>query len=50
MVNSKGGMIPANHGMELSKKMSPHTDLEKEHMKKIPYLDSRIDHVFHDMY
>ena len=23
MVNSKGGMIPANHGMELSKKMSP---------------------------
>ena len=37
MVNSKGGMIPANHGMELSKKMSPHTDLEREHMKRIMY-------------
>ena len=36
MVNSKGGMIPANHGMELSKKMSPQTDLEREHMKRIP--------------
>ena len=23
MANSKGGMIPANHGMELSKEMSP---------------------------
>ena len=51
MVNSKGGMIPTNHGMELSKEMSPKTDLEREHMKKIPFAsDSRIYHVFHDMY
>ena len=51
MVNSKGGMIPANHGMELSKKMSPQTDLEKRAHEKDPVcLGSRINHVFHDMY
>ena len=37
MDNSKGGMIPANHGLELSKEMSPKTGLERERMKKIPY-------------
>ena len=37
MEKSKSGLIPANHGMELSKEMSPKTDLEREHMKRIPY-------------
>ena len=37
MDNSKGGMIPSNNGIELSKEMSPKTDLERERMKKIPY-------------
>ena len=37
MENSKGGLIPSNHGIVLSKKMSPKTDLERERMKKIPY-------------
>ena len=37
MENSKGGLIPSNHGIILSKKMSPKTDLERERMKKITY-------------
>ena len=37
MNNSKGGMIPANHGIELSKEISPKTGMERERMKKILY-------------
>ena len=37
MERSKSGLIPANHGMELSKEMSPKTDLERDNMKKIMY-------------
>ena len=37
MENSKRGLIPMSHGISLSKKMSPQTSEEREHMSKIPY-------------
>ena len=37
MENSKRGLLPLRHGINLSKKMCPNTSEEIQRMSKIPY-------------